>query len=290
MKIYHAGMEHCFDKLLEEGIIRNGLYSYYYLREGKRIEKLKAGKKTLKKILIDSGAHSFFSEQEGAYLSLSEKKKSKTKLPPKEYFNQYREWLRKHWELFDYFVELDIGEIVGQGQVEAWRKELKKEGLIEKCITVCHPKIINWQEYLSMLDNSVSRYVAIEGDRQRRKRLPYNKFLKPAYKKGVRVHGFALIKKQLIESCPFYSVDSTNWRAGNMYGRGMVSTNQGIRYVDMSLRRRSTDIFGLVGTGAIEGLLAKKKAYLIDRAAIMALNEYEDIINELWKRRGIEWN
>ncbi len=294
MLIFLAGVEggETID-IVKAGLIDNAFYSYYYMRTKKSPDTLLEGRKHIKQIIVDSGAHTFFSELEGQGLSVSvHKKKTKTKETPEEYFKKYLLWVKQYYHYFDYFVELDIGEIVGQEQVLAWRELFKKEGVYNKCITVYHPKIVTMEDWIKTIEDSESKYVAVEGDRRTRTRLPYLKLIKPAYDRGVKVHGFAMIKRNAIEKYPFYSVDSSSWKAGSQYGANLSHTSEGIKV--MAFNKNPKDLYGLVGKvhGLTESLQTtslqaqRLKRYEI---AIMAYKEMERHYTELWRKRGITW-
>jgi hypothetical protein len=292
MIIYLAGAEGGdTDNLIEQNSIRHGFASYYYIRTMKnKAEKMQFLRKHIRKIVIDSGAHSFFSElhEEGMSVSVHIKK-TKTKETPDEYWELYKKWLLANQEYFDYFVELDIGEIVGQDKVLQWREELKELGLYHKCITVYHPDVVTEKEWVEYIKDSQSKYVAVEGDRPLRSRLPYGRLLKYAYDHGVRVHGFAMTKKDVMEKYPFYSVDSTSWKAGVMYGRGYVVGHDGVKAVcfkdkkDVSLIKAPMSVKQLNHKTA--SISCKSRLYL----SIKAYQKMENYYTKLWTKRGIVW-
>ena len=275
------------------GHIRNAFLSYYYLRE-KEIERVQFVKAHVKgSIIIDSGAHSFFAETDSNRLSASVvQKKGKTKQSPDEYFEKYIAWLKTCYPHFNYFVELDIGELVGQKKVIEWRERLKVAGLFDKCITVYHPAVVTWEEYIRSLDESVSRYVAVEGDRRSRKRLPYTRMIKPAYERKVRVHGFALIKQDILNDSPLYSVDSSSWKAGAKYGAyiGIV----GGKFKSVSMREKNGKLFSLASSVKdLAQIYDESKGKQRDKRYEMGLDTYklmEDYYTQYWERRGIKWD
>jgi hypothetical protein len=247
----------------------------------------------VKSIIVDSGAHSFFSEMQGSGLSVSvHTKKTITKDTPENYFLGYLQWLQDNKDYYDYFVELDIGEVVGQETVLKWREEIRKAGLYSRCITVFHPRVMDFNDYLKMLEDSESKFVALEGDRPGRLRLPYNKLIKPAYEKGIKVHGFAFIKRDGLDCYPFYSVDATSWKASVQYGTGLTATKDGLRMI--SYKNEPQSIVGLAKrfSNVLEVHSEDKKIQRYKRLeiAISAYRDLEKYYNELWERRGIHWN
>ncbi len=289
--------QHDGDNELKKGEFTNVFCSYYYLRS-KKWDKISDVARNTKSIIVDSGAHTFFSEVDNgdpnSGLSASMiRKKTKTKASPDEYFDGYIKWLEIWKDKIDYFVELDIGELVGQKKVLLWRKMLEDKGLLHKCITVYHPRIMTYRDYLEDIKNSKSRYVALEGDRLHRKRLPYTQLIEPAYAEGVRVHGFAIVKPQIINSSPFYSVDSSSWSAGSRFGTLMACIGRGqLKSVKLNQLNKSLLALIAVGVDHIEDVhhvvkqSQRDKRYQISIRAYKALQDY---YTELWKLRGIDW-
>ena len=289
MLVYLAGVEGGDPQRVREHI-EYAFYSYYYLR--KKDTQLEGAKECHKVLFIDSGAHSFFSEMadEGIESASVHKKKSKTKETPQEYFDKYLEWLIKNYHRIDYYAELDIGEIVGQETVLEWRKRLKEHNIYDKCVTVYHPKVMTWEDYIDMLEDSQSGYVALEGDRSGRKRLNYNKLIKPAYERGIKVHGFAMTKTEVLKNYPFYSVDSTSWLQSEMYGTIPFHNDgriQGCRYKDKDkLIQKLGDLDVNILFGEDKAL---RRLYTM-KIGIKAYKEYEQFYTELWQKRNINWD
>lgn len=292
MKIFLAGVEQQDSyKVVGEKKIKNAFLSYYYLRKNTTPEKMSFFRNNLELIILDSGAHTFFSEMAGEGLSVSvHKKKTKTKDTPDEYWEKYKSWLIKYSPFIDFFVELDIGEIVGQKKVLEWREELKALGLYHKCITVYHPDIMSWDDYISTLEDSQSKYVALEGDRpQKRSRLPYLKLIKECYTRGIKVHGFAMTKVSVVETYPFYSVDSTSWKAGCQYGSAKVMTNSGLKNIKFKSKKA---MFSVQGDNLLDIHNTDEKhlsRYKNFELTARSYNEWQNKITALWLKRGINW-
>jgi len=292
MKIYFAGLEQQDTlQLLKEKLIDNGFISFYYERKHKKT-LMPIIRKSIKNVIVDSGAHTFFSEMTYGGLSVSvHKKKTKTKETGDEYFAQYKEWLLKNSDYYDYFVELDIGELVSQKKVLEWREELKKLGLYNRCITVYHPDIMTFQDYIDTLEDSQSKFVAVEGDRpQHRKRLPYLRLIKEGYNRKVRIHGFAMTKDDTFFKFPFYSVDSTSWKAGVMYGVGKVILANKKKIKNIKFKNKNA--FFKIGNA--NASLLHSKALSVARYAryVLSIDAYKKIekeVTKVWKARGIIW-
>lgn len=297
MRLFFAGMEGSLEaiSLVKAGLVENAFFSYYYMRAS---EKQTNYMHTLKPKLVgvsivDSGAHSFFSEAAGGQMGLSasvHKKKQKTKETPQVYFEEYVKWLKANWTGFDYFVELDIGEIVGQKKVLMWREILKLEGLYSKCITVYHPSVMTWDDYIASLDDSQSLYMALEGARGGSLAVDYPLAIQEALKRNVRLHGFAMTKRDVLFRYPLYSVDSSSWKSGVQYGAGLAIKADGeaggTRYrdvksmSDMPLADGLEDVFS-----AIPIRQRNKRCEL----AIRGYNLMAEQATDYWKARGITY-
>lgn len=291
MKIYLAGMEQKETvDIVKTGVITNAFISYYYKRKHKP-SLMPFFRKKIKNIIVDSGAHTFFSELTDSGLSVSvHKKKTKTRETPDEYFELYKKWLMKNVDFFDYFVELDIGEITGQKKVLEWREELKNLGLYKKCITVYHPYIMTWADYIATLEDSQSKFVALEGDRPMlRKRLPYMKLIKEGYDRKIKIHGFAMTKSDVYYVYPFYSVDSTSWKAGVQYGIGKVMTEKGkIKNIRFKEKNKCLTVKGgNINLHNTNLAVARFHRYML---SVKAYQKLEKEITKIWKQRKIIWS
>ena len=291
MKIYLAGVEGG-DTGEIKGLIDYAFYSYYYMRNSKT--KLIKGAKSLHKLVfVDSGAHSFFSEDETLANAGVHSKKTKTKGTPEDYFKKYVVWLKENYQHYDYFAELDIGEIVGQKRVREWREILKKNGLYSKCVSVYHPSVMSIDDYKNMLKDSESKYVALEGDRSNRKRLPYNKLIKIAYDQGIKVHGFAMTKREVMKKYPFYSVDSTTWKVGVQYGTIPYFYKTQVEKIDYGKNIKKEKLLKIIKDIDLDKLYCKDKKtarqYLL-QLGIKAYKLANKYYTKLWEQRNIKWD
>jgi len=284
MKLYLAGYEvqHNSYKLLLPKET-NVFLTFYYPREAsKLLPKLKPdGHKGT--IIIDSGAHSFF-----GYIGLSVTsfhKKTGSHESPHSYFKRYLEWLKENYDLYDYFVELDLQELVGYEEVEKWRDEYKNAGIFDKCILVYHSKD-GFEKFEYIVHRSDCKYVGIEGIRGQQI-LPYNKYIKYAYDNNCKIHGFAFTRFGLLNKYPFYSTDSSSWTIGVRYGKTCVFNGTKGMNVITSTKKNfmnyNLDIEMHNSKRAIENCRIK---------SLHNANEYlkmETYLTNLWTARGIKW-
>lgn len=294
MKIFLASLENAeTEELLKTVKIRNGFYSFFYLKENSdKIKELMNSRSRVETIVIDSGAHTFFSESENIKSACGHKKQKKTKQNPEEYFNQYVKWIETYWSFFDYFVELDIGEIVSYKRVLEWREELKKRNLYSKCITVYHPACMTWEDLIKTLEDSESKYLGVEGYRVgAKKQVPYLKVIKECYDRQIKVHGFAMNKISVLERYPFYSVDSSSWKSGERYGSLKIVTEKGIK----NSRLNNLKIIKNIKNKNLLLQVMKRQPRKLSERMIMrklsieAYNNIEDYFTKYWINKGVRW-
>ena len=286
MKVYLAGYETSY-RLYKCDLPKdyNLFLTYFYRRYTEpSLTFLKESKHT-GLITIDSGAHSFF-EKTGNSVMNSGKTKFHELPDPDKYFSEYTGFLQQWQGYFDYFCELDIQELYGQAKIDTWRQTLTRLGLGKKMITV-HHSVNTWKEFEKLCEESESKYIAIEGIRKGRACIPYNKHLKYAYEKGVRVHGFAFTRTALLHEHPFYSVDSSSWTTAHRYGCINLFEDNRMKNVKptkelfvkhkipMELNNRATD-----------KLSCKKKLEFCATQYV----KLQDYFTTLWETRGIHWS
>lgn len=236
-------------------------------------------------IVIDSGAHSFFEEIGVSATAKNKKKDGNISKDPEVFFKSYVKWVKENYDYFDYFVELDLQEIVSQKRVNEWRQIYKEEGISDKCIMV-HHSFNNEEEFFELLDKyQTSGYIGLEGIRPGYKVMDYNFFLKQAYERGIKVHGFAFTRSQLLYKYPFFSVDSSSWTTPIRYG-----------------------VHGFFYEGEMKSCSEKKDYFRFNRPIAMHSSfrtkddsrvkleihhlEYlklQDFFTKLWEGRGVFW-
>jgi len=283
MRIYLATLTSNHIYIESPTRIRNGFVSYFYMRNSKsdRINHVltKVRRLVSENLVCDSGAHSFFAEVPSAGCSASGKiKRSQNEYTPNEYFDRYIMFLKQYHSYLDYFVELDIGELVGQDVVEGWRERLKGAGLFHKCIMCYHPSIMDIDYLRTMCRDSESRYLAVEGDRplQRTGRLNYTELIKATMEEGCKLHGFAMTKPDALEAYPFYSVDSSSWNAVLQYGRTIG-------------RRESRDQTKALRKFDQGWSRTDRGKRVLSTLEVEAWSDYEDYLTRLWRKRGVVW-
>lgn len=290
MKVFLAAVENSnIVAAIETMGIENGFFSYYYMRKQDEPIPLFKCRPHVSTIIVDSGAHTFFSESTDGLTVSVHTKKTKTKETPDEYFEAYLIWVKKFYDYFDYFVELDVGELVGQNKVLQWRERLKQHGVYDKCITVMHPRVVDFDAYLAQLEDSKSKYVALEGLRSTQAQINYYKYLKPAIERGIKVHGFALTNKKIIEKYPFYSVDSSSWKTGIQYGsyrHSVDGVSKGVHFRKnkWQLPMNVPNLMDVYHENSNVQILARL------RLAVASYKDMQTFYTKLWKARGIDYS
>jgi hypothetical protein len=225
-------------------------------------------------VILDSGAHSFFAMND---LAVHGKKREKVKLDVSHYHGAYMNFIEYNWEHISYFVELDVADVFGFEWVQKMRSDYQTRGLWEKCIPAWH-RVNGMEDFEAMLE-CPSRYIGLQGLRPNEPLLPYNYLLQRAYDAGVRVHGFALTNCKVLEKFPFYSVDSTSWLQGIMYGNLRIFKNGRFKTVNASSRNLNK--------------APRREMFYGDRERILSgvreVRKAEHHYTQYWKARGVDW-
>lgn len=285
MRIYMAGYESIYKSYgIELPKKANVFVSYFYRGNlNKAIEEgVISGFEG--KVVLDSGAHSFFGAEgmsTGAYVN----KKNNDLGEPKEYFEGYIEWLKKNHTYFDYFVELDLQELVGDDVVEGWRDRMRDIGILKKCITVHHSEN-SYEDWKKLVDRSESGYIGVEGLRVGYRMLPYKKLLKYAYEKGVKVHAFAFTRQSLLHRFPFYSVDSTSWTAPVRYGKLSVFRDGRLVGINECPEEFWQEKLGRTFQSRTKNDEASRQKCMFMVEQYLKMEEY---FTNLWRKRGVIW-
>lgn len=198
--------------------IRSILISYWYIRN--RLSYFNSFVDYLKDvdgiIMIDSGAHTFKSDAKN--FAHWTKPDSYT-----AYINEYLEFCYKYADKIFCCVNIDMDNWVGVDVVDRWNHDYfkplaKKTNVIFNVDSKFNRKgvkdntggLIRMREYLKEFD-----YIGIN-------RKIANTHSATVFRESqlakVKVHGFAVTSLSILNDYPFFSVDSTSWMAGAMYG------------------------------------------------------------------------
>lgn len=154
--------------------------------------------------LLDSGAYSYMNGQDTTLVDME------------AYVERYVAFIKKN--RVRYYFEMDVDNIFGLEQVEAWRKEIEAQTGI-RCIPVWHKG--RGIEYFKRLCDEYA-YIAIGGLVFHVRQCEYGiirKMVDYAYARGVKVHGLGFTKTQELKNYKFYSVDSAAWSLSAALGQ-----------------------------------------------------------------------
>ena len=223
VKYYVSGVEPSHHRLWAYNAgNRNMLMSYLWLTKMNvslsSVEKVTPGIRWM----IDSGAHTMQTSMDKApYKSWSLK-------DFENYVQEYVKWLNDNRGKYKCAVELDIAyssnvaakkqkpdDPYGDYVVEQWRKDLFGP-LLRKgvdIIFVWHASqgLEGWEQLCATYS-----YVGLPGEMSSKQ--DFNSYMTVAKRYTTRVHAFAGTKQSDFRDWPWYSLDSTSWKAGEMYG------------------------------------------------------------------------
>ncbi len=271
----------------------NLLFSYYYIGSKDDTvtrETLKHFKDRGVFIMIDSGAHTFFSE-EG--LSIAHSKKKKTKQTNYMVYSKgYAKWLEKFKDYIDVAVELDIDVLIGYKKVLQIRKMLEATGA--KIMPVWHTSLgdAEWENMIRDYE-----YVGIGlGDAVNMKQILnigfFSSKLKRAIETGTKVHAFGMVRPNYMLKLPFYTVDSSSWNAGSRYGQLVGYDAKNIKIVQRRVKSQK-DFLKVVNYLKLDmspsQLFSVARNYVNrDIVNVQAYKKLEDVITRVWESRGIK--
>lgn len=228
MEVYLATLEtsNFILEHLNNEELKYALVSYYYLKE-KDLEDIL--NKVSKKLLIDSGAHSF---QHGK------------KIDFEKYTRDYAEFIKKNTNnpKIEGFFEMDIDNVIGYEKVLELRKIL--EEVSDKIIPVWHNNR-GIEDFVEMCKKYSGKKIAITGFANNDiKDSQYNLFINTAHKYGCKIHILGLTRYELIKTLNLGSedsVDSSSWKQTAIFGGINLPTNNDNIYRFKSLEGMKTN-------------------------------------------------
>jgi len=203
------------------------------------------------------------------------------------YCKEYIVWLKKHGGCFEFYTELDVGEILSYDKVKQYRKLFSKAGLKrdEKLLPIFYDSIPNSTREFEKLCSGERKYkyVAIDG------RIPeqrINYLLEIAKKYKTKVHGFAMANIKYLTKIPFYSVDTSTWRVGSKYGKTLRLVGNSVDTIDNKRIRRSMMNDGYFRKYRINWeSVFKDSTFMVDKMNAATVIEYGKNIDKAHKER-----
>ncbi len=228
-------------------------------------------------LIVDSGAHSW--NKLDMYPTSGMPGQSSETLPdPKTFAQDYIQYIYDHRDKPYIYVELDIYGTLPKKYIDSmWDEVSKFEGAFQ-FIRVYH--MDKDDKNLSMLKKWLSQgqtYIGVGGYEKRIFRRIFS-----LTKDKIKYHGFAVTDFSNMSEFPFYSVDSTSWMRGALFGQFCEFKN-GRMIAKPSLRKH---------VEANRTVTTPKLAMSNDDILLSGAKAYTDLakhITELWRRRGIVW-
>lgn len=243
------------------------LYSFFH--EKKHIDKYVNGDFNL--MMVDSGAHSWNKLHFNACSGI----KASANLPDiNEFHKGYINYIKANKNKEVVFVELDAYSYLTEKYLtEVWQELQAIPNHKYEYIRVYHPVLDNGS--LKILDRWIlekHKYIGIGNDSTH--------LLDPIFSRTrdkIKIHGFAMTKRNLLEKYPFYSADSTTPIASDMFGCIFDSNMKTLHKTVLYKKRRFELIY-------IED---KKKRLEI---SVKNFKKLENYLTNLWEHRGIKWD
>lgn len=197
------------------------LTSFYQFYDGGDRDIVRKRKKQFPQLqfMVDSGAHTFISD----YTKFQSWKREDFE----KYVQDYCAWLEENREYIFCAVELDIdyalnmlfgggaSSTVGTSIVEGWQKQyfrpLEEKGLPIIYVWHVERKLEGWEQMCAQFG-----YVGLPGEMS--KEPDFNKYITVARRYCAKIHGFGATKLIDYRDVPWYSIDSTSWKASERYG------------------------------------------------------------------------
>lgn len=262
-------------------VTNNVLFSYAYIRR-RGIEEIEERLKLHKgmKILIDSGAFTFFNDEQYA---------NKTNDWWEKYIKNYVSFIRKHREYIFACVELDIDTIVGEEQAQEWREKyfypLEEEGInviyvfhtdkdFDYLKKMCreHSYVgFSYKELQNALDkNDIDNFVKT--------------FFSIAEQYKTKVHGFAITGNKMLLNFPFFTADSTSYLTGSQFCDIHYFEAGRIKHIRKDVWK--TQYMGkLLALGCSARLLEIESPYELMKASAIAFIKFEEYIRVVMGNR-----
>lgn len=227
MQVYLAGVTTAKEFLLEDDFsFAKRLYmleSFYYFSDWE-YEILPF----VKGFLLDSGAFTFMA---GKHISLKNLN---------NYVDKYCDFINLN--KIEHFFEMDVDCIYGYDTVKKIRSYIERKTK-KQCIPVWH-KSRGKDEFIGMCKDydyvSIGGIVTKEIVRSEWRFFPW--FIDKAHENNAKIHALGFFHPELIQKCPFDSVDATYWNYGNRWGYiDVISSNgkhQKIKQAGKRLKRK----------------------------------------------------
>ena len=264
-------------------------YLYVTKQQGNVLQQRKQVSPNLR-FMIDSGAHTL-------QVSMGKAPYNTWKLADFEkYVTDYCSWLWKNRSLIFAAVELDVAYSInvacgkapedpfGDSIVDEWRRRLfvplQEKGM--NIIYVWHPAQ-GHQGWETLCANFP--YVGLPGEMSKNE--DFNVFMSVAKRYTTKVHGFAATKQSDFRDWPWYSIDSTTWKAGEIYGTLPIwdERKQRLRFYSKSDNREEfRQLFVSWGLDA-DAIINDTNYQEVTRASLKSMTSMEEFYRSRYAKR-----
>ena len=246
---------------------------------------------------LDSGAHFFL----GAFYKKHEK------LPlekVEEHLHKLVAYVNGLEEVPRFVVELDLQDLYGMERIWQWRDEIWKpleRQTGSRVAYVWHPGD-GEAEWKRLLDDPAVQYLGLATPRAFGSGQAA-RYVMQAYEAGKPVHGFACVRERLLKAVPFYSVDSTSWGAGSMFGlvtqfnmlRGTICGKPAGKALFRKDRNKAAAnlLANAHGKVRLSDMLNSNRGEGLSRSyqdAVRSYEEMEAFYSAYWRCRGVDWD
>lgn len=224
ISFFYSGVEYsnylqgCYDMG-----IRNFLMSYHYL-SGRGLKDIFETYPDIH-LFVDSGAFTYTTDAKYADRSVEEWE---------QHIQKYLRWADRNKEHIFAIANLDIEGLVGAEQVKKWNREYFEPFMLQTGVPVCfvyHNGLTD-----GTWDNYCQRYPyvgfsSINTNGEQLSMNDYREYLRTAEKHNTMVHGFGMTKIKELAELPYYTVDSTTWKVGMMYGKLIIFDGKTVKQI-----------------------------------------------------------
>ena len=223
--IIYSGVENktYFEGCYDMGI-RNFLMSYHYLQNSKEPLSARLAGHEEMKLFIDSGAHTYQNDPKYAEKDLDYWE---------NHLQKYLKWVEKNKDHIFAIANFDFENLVGGEKVLEWNAKYLEPFMLRTGIPVCfvwhQNSARDWEYYCKRYPYVGFSSVNTNGESITLQE--YKEKLKVAEKYDCLIHGFGMTRTSMLPQLPFYTVDSTSWKAGFMYGQLAFWNGKKVRMV-----------------------------------------------------------
>lgn len=261
-------------------VTKNVLLSYKYIRKrglDEIVKRLKSHRGM--KVLIDSGAYTFFNDKEF---------NNKTIEWWEDYLVKYINFIREYRDYIFACVELDIDSIVGEDIVEGWREKyfypLEREGI--NVIYLYHldkdlshfEKLCKQHPYVGFSYMEIKHTIEDMGERENL----ISQLFQIAKRYKSAIHGFAITGNKLLLSYPFFSADSTTYLTGAQFGTITYFEAGQMKHLEKT-QWKTEYMEKLKALGLKEKLLEIESPYELIRANAISYKKFEEYVKNVMR-------